>query len=191
MIFIQHTQIFPFMIAGVFSWGQCWHSGGFFGGRGIADFRDAKRKVYFHKDISLLTQSPTANFISLWLVKTQTQWILEHQRTMLINILERRRHNLKRRESACGKGMQEGPGKLPSLIQLLFQLATALFYGTFALHFQNCWKAKLGSAGTIIWTQAASNVPLSTLSSLCCGRKLPGQKPHQNYTHTKKNKPTE
>lgn len=75
--------------------------------------------------------------------------------------------------------------------QLLFQLATALFYGTFALHFQNCWKAKLGSAGTIIWTQAASNVPLSTLSSLCCGRKLPGQKPHQNYTHRIKNKPTE
>lgn len=59
---------------------------------------------------------------------------------------QQRRHKLKRRVPPCGKQIQERPGKLLSLSShFLFHLFS-------------------------IWTQAAiaSNVPGSTLSSLCC-----------------------
>lgn len=111
-------------MAGRFSWGQCWSFGGIFGGRGIADFRDTKRKVYFPKDVSILTQSLTAEYISL-----------RHQTDEGTNSMDfrtpkdhadkyfgeqQRRHNLKRRVPPCGKRIQERPGKLLSLSSSFF-----------------------------------------------------------------------
>lgn len=120
--------------------------GVFFGGRGIADFRDAKRKVYFHKDISLLTQSHCKLCIPVTVEDTNSMDFRTPKDHADKYFGEEKAQPEEKGACLWQRNTGEARQTTEPQFQPLFQPATALFceqmdYETFALHFQSCWKA--------------------------------------------------